>query len=339
MGKLQYLIRRAANMDLSGLKSAVSVVSKRCGRPKFFVLCDMLGCAVKYRAGYTDYRLFEFDSLTPAQRATYVTRGKNNEYVRRLNPPQYWNLLSDKTQFLRRFDGLHGRLWLDLRQAGFEEFEAFCQRNPLFVVKPLDGTCGRGIELLDASQIADLHARYDECIQNGQLLVEQYVVQHEDYARIYPLSVNTLRLVTITRPGGQPAIVFSCFRLGNNGRRVDNLNSGGMAAIVDLEKGCISTPGADKDGLLYSEHPFTGVTLKGAPLAFTREAAQLVKEAALRIPELGYVGWDVAVTPNGPILIEANHFPGNDIYQFRVHLGPDRIGLAPRFDAAAGFHA
>ena len=112
-------------MDLSGFKSAVSVVSKRCGRSKFVILCDMLGCAVKYRAGYTDYRLFEFESLTPAQRATYVTRGKNNEYVRRLNPPQYWNLLSDKTEFLRRFDGLHGRLWLDLRQAGFEEFEAF----------------------------------------------------------------------------------------------------------------------------------------------------------------------------------------------------------------------
>ena len=194
-------------------------------------------------------------------------------------------------------------------------------------------------ELFDAAQIDDLRARYDACLQNGQFLVEQLVIQHEDYARIYPLSVNTLRLVTMTKPGGQPAIVFSCIRLGNNGRRVDNLNSGGMAALVDLEKGCISTPGADKDGKLYSEHPTTGVTLKGAPLAYTREAAQLVKEAALRISELGYVGWDVAVTPDGPILIEANHFPGNDIYQFRVHLGEDRIGLAPRFDEAAGFHA
>ena len=59
---------------------------------------------------------------------------------------------------------------------------------------------------------------------------------------------------------------------------------------VDLEKGCISTPGADKDGLLYSEHPFTGVTLKGAPLAFTREAAQLVKERRCASPSSDYVG-------------------------------------------------
>ena len=143
------------------------------------------GSAASNMISATPVSYTHLESLTPAQRATYVTRGKNNEYVRRLNPPQYWNLLSDKTEFLRRFDGLHGRLWLDLRQAGFEEFEAFCQRNPLFVVKPLDGTCGRGIELLDASEIPDLHARYDECIQNGQLLVEQYVVQHEDLSLIH----------------------------------------------------------------------------------------------------------------------------------------------------------
>ena len=35
-------------------------------------------------------------------------------------------------------------------------------------------------------------------------------------------------------------------------------------------------------------------------------------------------------------MIEANHFPGHDIYQFQVHLGPDRLGLVPRFDAAIG---
>ena len=60
----------------------------------------------------------------------------------------------------------------------------------------------------------------------------------------------------------------------------------------------------------------------------------LVKRAALTVPELGYIGWDVAVTEKGPVIIEANHFPGHDIYQFQVHLGPDRIGLAPRFDKA-----
>ena len=338
MSRISFLLRRLANMDTSGLKQAVATVAERSGRGKLSVFADMCGCAVKYRAGYTDYRLFEFDSLTPAQRATYVTRGKNNEYVKRLNPKEHWGMLEDKTSFLRRFDGLHGRDWLDLREATAEDFAAFLTRHPRYVVKPVDGTCGRGIELLEAGT-EDPASRYETCRQNGQVLVEEYVVQHETFAKPYPLSVNTLRLVTMRGEGREPEIVFSCIRIGNNGRRVDNLNSGGMACIVDLEKGIISTDGADKDGLLYTEHPTTGVTLKGTPLAYTKESEALVKEAARRLPELGYVGWDVAVTEHGPILIEANHFPGNDIYQFRVHLPESRVGLGPRFDAAAGFQA
>ena len=60
----------------------------------------------------------------------------------------------------------------------------------------------------------------------------------------------------------------------------------------------------------------------------------MVKKAALQIPELGYIAWDVAITETSPLLIEANHFPGHDIYQFQVHLGPDKIGLLPRFEKA-----
>ena len=78
----------------------------------------------------------------------------------------------------------------------------------------------------------------------------------------------------------------------------------------------------------------TGVDLIGARIPMYHEAVDLVKQAALHIPELGYIGWDVAVTAERPVMIEANHFPGHDIYQFQVHLGPDKLGLVPRFDAA-----
>jgi glutathione synthase/RimK-type ligase-like ATP-grasp enzyme len=56
----------------------------------------------------------------------------------------------------------------------------------------------------------------------------------------------------------------------------------------------------------------------------------MVKEAAKVIPEMGYVGWDVAFTPNGPVLVEANDFPGHDIYQLPEHT-PDKIGIYPKF--------
>ena len=171
------------------------------------------------------------------------------------------------------------------------------------VAKPLDGTCGRGVEFIEQSEKSEIVGLYEMLMQGGQYLVEAFIVQHPLVSHIYPLSVNTLRLVTI-KNHDTVHLVFFC------------------------------TPGADKDGKAYYTHPLTGVALVGAKIPFCKESAELVKQAAMRIPELGYIAWDVALTEKGPIIIEANHFPGHDIYQFQVHLGADKIGLAPRFDKA-----
>ena len=332
MPKIGYLLGRIAGMDYGAMVRTAREVHRRGGKGTLPALADIVKCGLRFQAGYMDYLVFEFYRLNDAQRATYITRGKNNDYVRRLNPREHWHILEDKVEFLKRFDGLHGRDWLDLREADEAALLAFAARHPKFVAKPVSGTCGRGVEFFELSPESRVEGLYGMLQAGGQFLVEEYVVQHPAISRVYPLSVNTLRLVTI-RVGEKVRLVFSCIRIGN-GKQVDNLNSGGMAALVDLERGSISTPGADKDGKAYFKHPMTGVELVGAEIPFCRQAAELVERAALRVPELGYIGWDVAITERGPILIEANQFPGHDIYQFQVHLGPERLGLAPRFEAA-----
>ena len=332
MPNLKYVAKRIAGMNFGAMLDTARTVKERTGRGVLPTLVDRAACGFKYQAGYMDYLVFEFYHLTADQRKTYITRGKNNEYVRLLNPREHWHLLEDKVEFLKRFDGFHGRDWIDLREVDRAGFEQFCEEHPRVVAKPLDGTCGRGIEFIETgTRIVGL---YDMLREGKQYLVEEFIVQHPDISRIYPLSVNTLRLVTISR-GGKVRLVFSSMRIGN-GKRVDNLNSGGMAVLVDEETGKICTPGADKDGKAYFQHPMTGVDLIGCEIPMYREAVDLVKKAALHIPELGYIGWDVAITEERPVMIEANHFPGHDIYQFQVHLGPDRLGLVPRFDAAIG---
>ena len=335
MSKLSFLLRRLVNMDYSAMLETADEVGARCGRGRLPVLADMARCALRYQAGYLDYKLFEFESLTAAQRATYITRGRNNTYVKRLNQRESWHLFDDKIEFLRLFDGLHGRAWLDLRGADAAALAGFCAAHPRIVGKPVDGTCGRGIDFYTVDrpveQAGELHRTLTE---RRQILVEQRVAQHPELARLHPRSLNTLRLVTIVTPAGEPELVFSCLRIGN-GKEVDNLNSGGMSVMVD-GGGVLCSPGADKNGLACEVHPLTNTTLPGTQLPFFEEAVALVKQAALRVPGIRFVGWDVGITEAGPILIEGNHFPGHDIYQFRIHLGPDRIGLAPRFDAAAG---
>ena len=330
MPNLNYIFKRIAGMDYGALLETTRKVHVRSGKGTLASLADIVACGFRYQAGYMDYLVFEFDRLTAAQRATYITRGKNNAYVRLLNPRENWHILEDKVEFLKRFEGIHGREWIDLRETDEAGFESFCEKHPQIVVKPLDGTCGRGIEFIETqTRIVGL---FDMLREGRQYLAEEFIVQHPDISRVYPLSVNTLRLVTI-KNHDTVHLVFSSMRIGN-GKRVDNLNSGGMAVIVDMQTGKISTPGADKDGKAYDRHPMTDVPLVGVQIPFYQESVALVKRAALTVPELGYIGWDVAVTEKGPVIIEANHFPGHDIYQFQVHLGPDRIGLAPRFDKA-----
>ncbi|MCI8649002.1 MAG: hypothetical protein HFG20_02690 [Anaerotruncus sp.] len=332
MPKLSYVLRRIAGMDYKRMWEVARQVHQRTGKNTLGILSDIIACGFRYQAGYMDYLVFEMYSLNAAQRSTYITRGKNNEYVRQLNPQQHWHLIEDKVEFLKRFDGFHGREWLDLRECDAAGFEAFCIAHPKFVAKPLEGTCGKGIEFFEISEKSKIAGLYEMLKAGGQYLVEEYIVQHPAVSAIYPLSVNTLRLVTI-RKGEKVHLVFSSMRIGN-GKQVDNLNSGGMAVIVDMQTGRISTPGADKDGKAYQQHPMTGVTLMGTEIPYYHEAVEMVKRAALQIPELGYIGWDAAITEKGPVIIEANHFPGHDIYQFQVHLGADKLGLAPRFDAA-----
>ena len=62
------------------------------------------------------------------------------------------------------------------------------------------------------------------------------------------------------------------------------------------------------------------------------KARAMVERAAQVVPQMGYVGWDVCFTPDGPCLVEGNQFPGHDIYQLPVHT-PDKIGIMPRFRA------
>lgn len=332
MPNLKYVLKRMTEMDYSKMFDTAKIVHERCGKNIFYVLGDMIYCGFRYQAGYMDYLVFEFYNINAAQRATYITRGQSNRFVRLLNPRQYWYLLEDKVVFLKRFDGFHGRAWIDLREASEADFETFCQAHPKIVAKPLDGTCGKGIEFFEISEKSRIVGLYDMLRAGGQYLVEELIIQHPDIAKIYPLSVNTLRLVTI-KNRDTVHVVFSSMRIGN-GLRVDNLNSGGMAVIVDMETGKISTPGADKAGNAYYRHPASGVELIGTEIPLYREALALVKSAAQHLPELGYIAWDVAITPERPIIIEANHFPGHDIYQFQVHLGPDKLGLLPRFEEA-----
>ena len=325
---ISFLIKRIASLDYSALFEVVAKMHKITKKSRLYLFYDIVHCGLKYQAGYMDYLIFRLDQVPKDKRDTYITRGKNDYIVKSLNTKDGMKILEDKSLLYKKLDDLIKREWLDLDVCSYSDFLAFYKAHDDFIVKPKCGIHGVGVELLKNDQ--DPKAIYDRLLKNEQKLIEERVKQDRELANIYPYSVNTLRLVTI-RKNSDVTVVFACLRVGNDYANVDNLNHGGMAIIIDLQKGELIAPGTDRKDQVFYEHPITKVKIDGYKIPYLKEALELVKKAALRFDDLGYIGWDVAISETGPLIIEANEYPGHDIYQLPAHMAKDHIGLWPRF--------
>ena len=106
MSRLSYFFKRLFKMDWKAMWKTAGLLHERSGKSRIWLLCDMLRCAVKYNAGYVDYKIAQMYKLNDAQRKTVITRGISNSIVRRMNDKAYWHFFDDKTQFneLKRMD-------------------------------------------------------------------------------------------------------------------------------------------------------------------------------------------------------------------------------------------
>ena len=148
-------------------------------------------------------------------------------------------------------------------------------------------------------------------------IVERYLEQHPDLAALNPDSVNTLRLIVLhTREGFVTR--GALLRVGRSGSQVDNTSSGGFACPIDLDTGRIRealdlTPMRNS----YAVHPDTGAKLQGFVIPHWAACLEVAGRALAAFPKMGFAGVDVAVTEEGPSVIELNVYPDR---RFAAHL-------------------
>lgn len=329
MGKLSYALRRAAKMDYGAMLRTANQLHAKTGKSRVWLMVDMARCAAKYNAGYVDYKIAQMYRLNDAQRKTQITRGISNSIVSRMNDKKFWHFFDNKTEFNELFREQVKREWLDLTRASEEEFAAFLQGRGDIICKPIDGSSGQGILKCTPEDYADPKALYDRLKAAGIGIVEDKVIQHEALAALCPTSVNTIRVATLLGDKKE-GIVYAYIRIGN-GKVMDNVDCGGMAAPIDLKTGVICGVGANKAGETFEIHPMTGKRIPGTVIPYWQEAKDMCLAAMHRVPQVRFVAWDVAITPNGPVFIEGNSFPSHAIPQFAAHF-PDGIGILPRFE-------
>lgn len=263
-----------------------------------------------------EIKRMKLTDVSRRERARYYYLADYEHFLDRINPEHSRNVLRDKGILLRRLAASSttdflGREWLDLRRASFAEFEDLIDRSDRIVAKLFNGRWGSGTEVIDVSS-GDLNPEelHERLITQKKYVVEAYLEQHPDVARFYADALTTLRIHTLNLGGRVQIVLPSIIKLGSNGAPTSNDWS--IEAYVDLTSGTIISDGAFQgakhkvDDETYVRHPDSGEMFRGSQLPFIAEAKRLVLEAAPLVPELPFIGWDIAFTPTGPVLVEGN---------------------------------
>jgi hypothetical protein len=140
------------------------------------------------------------------------------------------------------------------------------------------------------------------------IILQPRLRNHPDIAPLSSGALCTARVVTCREYDTPPEVIRSAFRMPLESRSVDNYSQGGLASGVDSDG--VLGPAVSKNlpgGMRrVAAHPVTGARIAGMRLPFWREAKELVAAVHALYPQFPTVGWDVAITAAGPVMIEAN---------------------------------
>lgn len=326
--KIKYYLRRLSKMDYRGFFSAINHAHKKSGKSKIVIFVDMIYCSFKYVMGYVEYNEFEYYNLNSQQRSTFLTLSQSYKINKLYNEEAYHDAVMNKGQFVRNFKKFIHRDFLDIREHPFEAFQEFVQRHRRFIVKQVDSSSGVGLAVYNLDETDyDLQSLYQQCLDNQQYLVEEYFIQHEAMNQLNPSSVNTMRIITFLDDQQTVRFMVKVLKVGNGGS-FDNFAQGGMYTILS-DEGEVIYPFIDPHGELHTVHPQTGQQLIGFKVPCFQDVEAVLREAALVVPQVRYIGWDVAIGPRGPELIEGNTFSG--VFQVIPSMAEHKTGVLPLY--------
>lgn len=290
-----------------------------------WIYIDIVICTLKFGASPNNYLFFHFYELNNEQRGSFVTHQVSERLINKFNKEPFRDIFEDKTLFATNFENFIGREWIDFRGLDYDGFESFVCDKQQIIIKPIDSAQGQGIKKINIKNFKNHRSlfSYLRKMENNSLIIEDWILQHKEIAKLYNKSVNPIRIISILE-NDMCTVLVAGLTLGN-GNDISNASCGDMVAPIDISTGIIKFPAEDMEGRIYDIHPISGKKITGFKIPYWEECIDLVDRASKVVPEVGYVGWDIAITPEGPLIIEGNTSPGYKFYQLKSHL-PDQIG-------------
>ncbi|MGB8278266.1 MAG: sugar-transfer associated ATP-grasp domain-containing protein [Methylovirgula sp.] len=217
---------------------------------------------------------------------------------------------------------------------------------PLFG-KPADGYQSLGSIALrrphpergELEAIGGSRISFDEFVEDvlrhydGGYLFEHFLTPHPDAIKLHGERLGTARILTLSDADGA-RIFRASWKIPSGPNMADNFwRSGNLLAKLDLATGTIerAVAGTGFDMVLTSHHPDTGAALLGAPIPSWEQLQEVALEGARLMRHIPMIGWDIAATAEGPVIVEMNETPDLFLNQFahaRGILEPEFVAFA-----------
>jgi len=322
--RIIYLGYYFKKLDKSRSKKFMNYVSKKHNVSKFSLWKNIIISSLKYNISILEYFLFKFYKISDEDKNTYAGTGYMYEYQQMMNPKSSRDLLENKLLFLKKYAKHIKHNYLSINDIGIEPdklSEILNNNSGKIVLKSSTGQCGIGIEVRSSNEF-NKDSLINRLKETGNDFVEDFVQQHQKLNELSPSGLNTIRIITQLNNKDEVEILGTRLRITINSA-IDNLAAGNIAAPINLETGLIEGSGVYSDITKQDElkHPITDIELIGFQIPFWKESIQMVKDAALLHKENRSIGWDVAITNNGPELIEGNHDWCKLLWQLPVKKG------------------
>ena len=281
------------------------------------------------------------------KKCQYITCRNRFKYIDYLNKKEDMHLLRNKWHaYLLLKDAYRREVLLLESEQDFPTFEAFCQRHPTFVVKPVGLGLSLGVRKVEVGD-TDPHTLFDQLFieietENGHwnsgtekgVLVEELIEQGEEMAMLHPASVNSVRMLTINLGDGDIRLWYPYVRIGVGGHFISSAATGSIVAGINAGTGVVYSTGFDKLGRITDVHPDTHFTIKGIKIPRWGQLCQKAIEMSKRLPTLRYIGWDFVYDKDGEwIVMEGNENAGISSSQL-IHYR----GMREEFEQLISYH-
>lgn len=322
--RILYLVYYLKELEWDNYGLFVNYASNKSQKSKVKIVLDSVYSVFGYNIGLIEYFIFRFFEKDQSERSKWVGTGYKYEYDLKMNPKSTRNVLENKIEFYKAYAEfiIHNVCTLDDLKANNEQAKKVLL-NPTgkIVIKDALGQCGWDVEVIDAKANTS-EQLIDYMASKGFNLAEEFIIQHSALAGLSPSGLNTIRVITQLNERNQVEILGARLRISVN-NIVDNLASGNIAAPIDIETGVINGYAVysdiTKEAVEY--HPVTKVKMVGFQIPQWERIMILVRKAALHLPVNRSIGWDIALTENGPGLLEGNHNWCKILWQLPVNQG------------------